>query len=449
METLYQKTIVIKRLRKYFEPYLRLLTKPSGHKMFLLLLAVLAMQFTTSIKYVHKWFLTSVGGTSLNAYYYLMKNTAIPLERFFKITVGLAVSLIPEDLTGLPVFLVVDDTLQEKFGAKFECFQTMFDHAKHNGTNYLKGHCFVALSVRVPVVVAGKISYLHVPVGYRLRGDGENKLIMAGEMIDLAMEVLTSQPMVVLLCDSWYPKGRVIETVKKYENLELIANVRVDTGLFELPPERTGKPGRPQLKGRKLNIHEDFDFIRTGDYFVAVKHTLTNLFGHLPIYATVTTPDLMNRKAYRLFICIAMPDRLKRQFNGREKTLSEKLNAQALWLLPLYLYSFRWGIEVMFYEQKTFWSLGLYRLRSKEGIANFVNLSSLAYACAKMLPLMDTSFAPLVGESPQTCKYLLGEAIRRELFFCRFAPFTEKGFNPSSVHDDFLDFGIHAFRQSA
>ena len=427
METLYQTTVVIKRLRDYFQPYLCLLTKPSGHKAFLLILALLTMQFATSINNLYKWFLARAGKTSLNAYYYLLNETAIPMDKFFAITVRLAMSLLPSELNGLPVFLIIDDTLQEKFGTKFACYQTMFDHAKHNGTNYLKGHCFVALTICIPVIIEQEIKYLNVPVGYRLRGKDENKLKMASEMIDLVMDVLAEYPMVVLLCDSWYPKGKIIETVKKHTNLELISNVRVDTAMFEPKPERTGKPGRPRERGKKLNIHMDFSFIKVGDYFIGVKTVLTNLFEHLPIYATVTTPDLLKHDTYRVFICTVTPHALQQQFKGCEKNLSSSLNAHVLWLLPLFLYSYRWAIEVMFYEQKKFWSFGLYRLRSKAGIENFVNFASLSYACMKILPLMDDRFSSLASESPQSCKYIIGDAVRNEIFLLHF------GSNPETA----------------
>ena len=137
--------------------------------MFLLLLAMIAMQFATSINSLFKWFLAGISDTSLNAYYYLMSYTKIPLDAYFKLTVRLALSLVPEELAGLPIFLIIDDTMQAKFGTHFECYQTMFDHAKHNGNTYLKGHCFVALSIRIPVIIGKEIQYLHVPVSYRLR----------------------------------------------------------------------------------------------------------------------------------------------------------------------------------------------------------------------------------------------------------------------------------------
>jgi hypothetical protein len=316
----------------------------------------------------------------------------------------------------------------------------MFDHAKHDGNQYLKGHCFVALTIRIPVAICNKIRYLNIPIGFRLRGKDENKLKIASDMIELVMEILGKYPMVILLCDSWYPKGDVLKTVQKYKNLELIVNVRVDSSIFDLPPEHTGKRGRPAKKGKKLDIHQDFHFIGVGDYFIAARTVLMSLFENLPIYLTVTTPDILNYNAYRIFICTVLPEQLIQQFKGYENKLSDNLTSKMLWTFPLFLYSFRWNIEVFFYEQKTFWSFGLYRLRSKVGIENFVNFSSICYACMLMLPYMDVHYASLVNESPQHCKYLLGEAIRRELFFWRFISGSENAINSDNFFTDFDPF---------
>ena len=144
METLYQSAPTIKSLKEYFQPYLHLLTKPSGTKLFLVLLAMLSMQFITSIRHMYKWFLSDICGRSLNSYYHLLSYTEIPLAAFMRITVKNALSMITAQAYGLPVFLIIDDTLLAKFGTHFECYQTMFDHAKHNGTSYLNSHCFVA-----------------------------------------------------------------------------------------------------------------------------------------------------------------------------------------------------------------------------------------------------------------------------------------------------------------
>ena len=78
-------------------------------------------------------------------------------------TVRITLKLIPDSLQTQPVFLCLDDTMVSKFGTKFENVSKLFDHAVHNGSNYLNGHCFVSVMLCVPVWNRHKVSYLSVP----------------------------------------------------------------------------------------------------------------------------------------------------------------------------------------------------------------------------------------------------------------------------------------------
>ena len=53
------------------------------------------------------------------------------------------------------------------------------------------------------------------------------------------------------------------------------------------------------------------------------------------------------------------------------------------------LYSFRWNIKTSYYEQKTFWSLCSYMVRSCKGIEMLVNLINICYCAMKILPYQD------------------------------------------------------------
>ena len=55
-------------------------------------------------------------------------------------TARIALKLIPDSLQTQPVFLCVDDTMVSKFGTKFENVSKLFDHAAHNGSNFLNQH---------------------------------------------------------------------------------------------------------------------------------------------------------------------------------------------------------------------------------------------------------------------------------------------------------------------
>lgn len=183
MEILYQKQGKISRLKKYFEPYIEMLTKPSGCKLFMLLLSIMSMQTHISMRQLYERFLAPLGKISQNAYYYLLTYTKLPLEKFARLTIEKAIALIDEKHAKLPVLLLLDDTLCAKFGTKFECCTTMFDHTQRNGSSYLRGHCFVALTICVPVAIGNEVKYLNIPVRFRMRGANESKIGIAAEMI--------------------------------------------------------------------------------------------------------------------------------------------------------------------------------------------------------------------------------------------------------------------------
>ena len=56
------------------------------------------------------------------------------------ITAKVALRMIPDSLATQPIFLCVDDTMVAKTGTRFENVSKLFDHAAHNGSNYLNGH---------------------------------------------------------------------------------------------------------------------------------------------------------------------------------------------------------------------------------------------------------------------------------------------------------------------
>lgn len=81
------------------------------------------------------------------------------------------------------------------------------------------------------------------------------------------------------------------------------------------------------------------------------------------------------------------------------------------------LYAFRWNIEVSYYEQKNFWSLCSYMVRSRKGIEMLVNLINIAYCAMKLLPYQDESFAEYRLESAQEFRFALSEQIRQQVFY--------------------------------
>ncbi|MDD6488451.1 MAG: hypothetical protein PUG48_01365 [Clostridia bacterium] len=109
-----------------------------------------------------------MSGFKLKSYYFTLNESRIDLTEWLKNIINMALSIIPLKLKEQPIILSVDDTMVEKYGENFENSELLFDHAKHNGSNYLKGHCFISLMLSIPVLENNQIRYISFPVGYRI-----------------------------------------------------------------------------------------------------------------------------------------------------------------------------------------------------------------------------------------------------------------------------------------
>jgi hypothetical protein len=76
----------------------------------------------------------------------------------------------------------------------------------------------------------------------------------------------------------------------------------------------------------------------------------------------------------------------------------------------------RWNIEVGYYEQKTFWDLSRYMVRSKTGIERMLNLINVAHSAMKILPHHDSCWKEFQNQSPQELRFAISEQIRRQVF---------------------------------
>ena len=379
------------------------------------------MESADSIRFLYRHFLSGVTNKSLNAFYYVCTYAKVDYSRFMGVTARAALRLVPQHLQTQPVFLCIDDTMVSKFGKKFEDVSKLFDHAAHNGSNYLNGHCFVSVMLCVPVWKKGRVHYLSVPLGYRMWQKLESKLELAASMVRKAMRQLSQERNVIILCDSWYVKKGLVSIVEEYENLELIGNARSDSVMYDLPPGPTGKKGRPAKHGRRLSLESDFPLSeeKIGDYYTSARRVLTNIFGTREVLAYVTSSS-KSGSLRRLFFSTVFPEQLEVFCAWQEKAPLNQTGSSFMEYIPLFLYSFRWNIEVSYYEQKTFWSLCSYMVRSRKGIELLVNLINISYCAMKLLPYQEEAFAQYQTESVQEFRFVLSEQIRRQVFFASF-----------------------------
>ena len=178
----------------------------------------------------------------------------------------------------------------------------------------------------------------------------------------------------------------------------------------------------PQEKRACLpNTEEDFTLSdeKIGDYYIGVRQVLTNIFGQREVLAYVTASE-KTQDSRRLFFSTIFPYQMQIFCAWQEKAPLNQTRSGRMQYIPLLCYYFRWNIEVSYYEQKTFWSLCSYMVRSCKGIEMLVNLINVAYCAMKILPYQEEAFSKYRGESVQEFRFALSEGIRRQVFYATF-----------------------------
>jgi hypothetical protein len=187
-------------------------------------------------------------------------------------------------------------------------------------------------------------------------------------------EVSASLGAITLLLDAWYMKRYLIVDVLTRDAI-VIGQIRRDTALYEPPPPRTGKPGRPRKYGDRITREK----LRT----LAQTHT------ELPIYGGHRTVR------YRTAVCRA------RFLGGRlvrvvwvSMFVDGKWTAERLLLSTdpshraedvIITYSLRWTIEPMFAALK--WGEGMIDMwmQSVETFHRWLNIVQIGRALIQML----------------------------------------------------------------
>ena len=248
-----------------------------------------------------------------------------------------------------------------------------------------------------------------------------SKLALAASMVRTVMPELEQKHQVLLQFDIWYTKKTLVCLADEYENLDIICNARYDSAIYDLPQAPTGKRGRPAKRGKRLSIIEDFFLSaeKIGDYYVGVRKVITNIFGDRCVYAYVTAGS-KTAKTRRLFFSTIAPESIRMACAWQEKAPLNRTGREWMQYVPLFLYSFRWNIEVSYYEQKNFWSICAYMVRSRKGIETMVNLINIAYCAMKILPYNDKSFAQYKDTSAQEFRLALSEQINQKVIFAAF-----------------------------
>ncbi|MGL6195406.1 MAG: IS701 family transposase [Thermoguttaceae bacterium] len=170
--------------------------------------------------------------------------------------------------------LIIDDTPTKRYGKHIEA-----GGYHHNPTpgksdaTICYGHSWVVLSIVLAHTKWGNIT-LPLKFSLYIRKKEIDKLIKLPKYKDLVFKKKTELAVeligwivekvckyhipIELIVDNGYANEPVFEPVMKC-GVKIVTRLRKDAVLFELPKIcKTGKPGRPQLYGNKINVQELF-----------------------------------------------------------------------------------------------------------------------------------------------------------------------------------------------
>lgn len=221
----------------------------------------------------------AVGERHISVFHRFFSRARWSLDAVGHVVFKLALPWLPR---GQPIYLPLDDTLARKSGKCVALASIHHDPLLSSGARpfFSYGHCWVVLSVWVPLPMFGVVKGFALPVLFRLfvgrRRGGEKdapsrstkkkrlrraraafekvkrrkKPEMALEMLELLASWAPERTFYVC-CDTTYATRRILEN--RPDNVEVIGRLRMDAELYDLPPERRpGQPGRPRRRGKRL-----------------------------------------------------------------------------------------------------------------------------------------------------------------------------------------------------
>ncbi len=270
----------------------------------------------------------------------------------------------------VPVDVAVDDTLFRRRGKKVWAASWFHDGSAQGPakTGYGNNWVILAVIVRLP----GISRPVGVPVMAKLLIKGTNsksRLWLARRMAERLAAALPGRA-VRVVADSAYAGG---ELKGLPAGISWTTRLRKDAALHGLPPARTGKPGRPQVKGKRLpplaGLAATAEFSQV---------TVTRYQKSETIHAAVITCLWYSVFGSRPVNVVLIRDKSKA---GCDLALVTT-DRDATMIQVIERYASRWSIEVAIQDSKQLFGIGQARNRTARAVERTVPFELACQAVA-------------------------------------------------------------------
>ncbi|MGH3281043.1 MAG: IS701 family transposase [Trebonia sp.] len=286
---------------------------------------------------------------------------------------GLAAALLVVSLlvpAGAPVDVAVDDTLFKRRGKKVWAASWFHDGSAQGPAKTGFGNNWVVLAVVVRLPLLSRPVAVPVMAKLVIKGtNSKSRLWLARWMAERLAAALPGRQ-VRVVADSAYAGG---ELKALPAAISWTTRLRKDAALHALPPERTGRPGRPRVKGGRLPSLAKIAATAEFSQVTVTRYGRTETVG-----AAVLTCLWYSVFGTRPVTVVIVRDKPGAGFGIALVTTDRTATAEQL----IERYASRWSIEITIEDSKQLFGAGQARNRTAAAVERTVPFQIACQAVA-------------------------------------------------------------------
>jgi hypothetical protein len=326
---------------------------------------------------------------------------------------------------GTPVTVAVDDTLFRRRGKKVHAAGWFHDGSAAGKVTLGFGNNWVVLAIIVSLPFCSRPVALPVLAALASKG-GPTKPDLARDLLDLVAERFTDRD-IHLVADAAYGCGAFAGLG---EGMTMTTRAKVNATFFALAPPKTGKRGRPALKGTRIGTPTQIAASATWRTITVARYGITS---------TVTIADRICLW-YGTWRTDTVRVILVRDTRRRTKTSTARgydialvttdLTATAEQIIARY--AARWAIEVTFFDVKNILGVGEARNRVPAAVQRTVPFGLLCHSILVLWYALHghdendaaqrRAWAPWYGTKTEPSTLDMLTKLRRQIIAARFMP---------------------------
>jgi SRSO17 transposase len=269
---------------------------------------------------------------------------------------------------GAPITVVVDDTLFRRRGKKVHGVGWFHDGSAAGQTKLGFGNNWVVVAIIVTLPFLSRPVALPVLAALAVKGGGQSKPDLARDLVDLLAERFLDRE-IHIVADAAYGCGAFMGLG---DGMSMTTRAKATAAFQHSAPARTGKRGRPRLKGDRLGTPTDIAKTATWKQVTVTRYGVTSL-------VRIAEVSCLWFGTWRTDPVRVLLIRDTTTTTGYDLALvTTDLTATPEQIIARY--AARWSIEVTFFDLKNLLGVGQARNRVRKAVERTVPFGLFCYS---------------------------------------------------------------------